>query len=140
MVDAHLCLVACKRAPVYHRRSSTPYVSPDRRLCECPKPYADPRKRNILQGAKKKRLEELSVGRLIVGIGAGLMVGAIDNLADLGKSLTDSLLHTLIQGHADHAVALTATPKPDIDDVVVHLHEFDVATMTGDCRIDLRIE
>src|SRR5262249_26497298 len=44
------------------------------------------------------------------------------------------------QGHADHATALTAATKPYVDDVVVHIHQFNVATMTGDRRIDLGIE
>src|SRR5262249_40725213 len=68
------------------------------------------------------------------------MVSDIDNLTNLGKGLTDSLLDPLIQRHADHATALTAAPKPDIDDVVVHIHEFNVAAVAGDCGIDLGIE
>ena len=68
------------------------------------------------------------------------MVGDIDNLTDLRKSLTDSLLDPLIQRHADHATALTATTKPYVDDVVVHIHKFNMAAMAGDRRIDLGIE
>src|SRR4029450_1666455 len=68
------------------------------------------------------------------------MVGDIDNLTDLGKCLTDSLLDPLIQRHADHATALTATTKPDIDDVIVHIHKLNMAAVTGDRRINLGIE
>src|SRR5215813_6873440 len=68
------------------------------------------------------------------------MISDIDNLTDLWKCLMDSLLDPLIQRHADHATALTATTKPDIDDVVVHIHEFNVAAVAGDCGINLGIE
>src|SRR6266566_5361262 len=68
------------------------------------------------------------------------MVSDIDNLTNLGKGLTDSLLDPLIQRHADHATALTAAPEPDIDDVIVHIHKFNVAAVAGDCGINLGIE
>src|SRR5215467_14993098 len=68
------------------------------------------------------------------------MVSDIDNLTDLGKGLMDSLLDPLIQRHTDHTTALTAASKPDIDDVVVHIHEFNVAAVAGDGGIDLGIE
>src|SRR5262245_46611057 len=68
------------------------------------------------------------------------MVSDINNLTDLGKGLTDSLLDPLIQRHADHATALTAAPEPEIDDVIVHIPEFNVTAVAGDCGIDLRIE
>src|SRR5215510_3229617 len=82
----------------------------------------------------------LAFGRLVIGVGARRMISDVDNLTDLWKCLMDSLLDPLIQRHADHATALTAATKPDIDDVVVHIHEFNVAAMACDRRIDLGIE
>src|SRR5438132_1685318 len=82
------------------------------------------------------RVRGLGFARRVVGIGAGGVVGRVQDLDDLGDLILDEPLDARLQGDVRGAAPLAAAAHLEVDPVVLHVDQLDVAAVAGDRRVD----
>jgi hypothetical protein len=65
------------------------------------------------------------------------VVGDVDDLPDLGHRGTDGDFDALAERHPGHATALAAASQPEIHGGAFDPHQFGLAAVGGDGRVDL---
>src|SRR2546427_5311590 len=82
------------------------------------------------------RARGLGFARRVVGIGAGGVVGRVQDLDDLGELILDEPLDARLQSDVGGAAPLTAAAHLEVDPVFLHVDQLDVAAVAGDRRVD----
>src|SRR5664279_664999 len=82
----------------------------------------------------------LLLGRFVVGIGAGRVVGDVDDPSDLDDRLAEGDFDPLAQGHRRHAAARAATAQAEVGGLTLHRHEIGPTTVCCNARVDLLFE
>src|SRR2546425_5429624 len=78
----------------------------------------------------------LSFARRVVGVGAGGVVGRIQDLGDLGDLLFDQPLDPRLQRDVRRAAALATAAHLQVDAIVLHIDELDESAVAGDRGVD----
>src|SRR5882724_10721974 len=82
----------------------------------------------------------LRLAGAVVGVGARRVVGGVQHLGHLGKLLLDEALDPRLQRDVGGAAALAASTHLQVDPVVLHVDQLDEAAVTGDGRVDHRVD
>src|SRR5436309_9763764 len=78
----------------------------------------------------------LGFARRVVGVGAGGVVGRIQDLGDLGDLLFDQPLDPRLQRDVRRAAALATAAHLQVDAIVLHINELDESAVAGDRGVD----
>jgi hypothetical protein len=73
-------------------------------------------------------------------IGAGGMIGDVDDSYNIGNALTERRLDTLPERHLRHTAALTSALEAKADPSLIGALDDDMAAMSSDHRVDVRID
>jgi hypothetical protein len=82
-------------------------------------------------------IAELLLGLFVVGVVAGVVVGHIDHLEDLGDHLQDRGFDALRQRHSGKPASLASATEPDIRNAAFNRNEFCRAAVGRYRRVDL---
>src|SRR5207245_6149105 len=82
------------------------------------------------------RARGLGFARRVVGVASGGVVGRVQDLDDLGELILDEPLDARLQGDVGGAAPLAAAAHLEVDPVVLHVDQLDVAAVAGDRRVD----
>ena len=82
----------------------------------------------------------LLLGLLEVRVGAGGVVGDVDDAVDLGDSPGDRHFDALAEGDCGHAAALTPPAQAQIGGGAFDARELGVSAVAGDARVDIAVE
>src|ERR1022692_5284240 len=82
----------------------------------------------------------LLLGRLVIGIGAGRVVGDVDDPSYLGDRLAEGDFYPLAQGHRRHAATRAAAAQAEIGGVTLHRDKIGPTAVHRNTRVDLLLE
>src|SRR3990170_4808203 len=82
----------------------------------------------------------LGFARGVVGVGAGRVVRRVEDLVHLGQLFLDEALDAGLQRDVGRAAPMAAPAHLEVDAVVLDVDELDEAAVTGDRRIDHRVD